>query len=289
MRRIRLGFMSGGGLPLLLDLYPGADVAYSLRKLRTGYVGNAIRVRRASDNTEQNIGFDGLGNLDTSALTAFCAGTNGFVTTWYDQSGNNRNVIQSSAVSQPQIVSSGSVILEGGFPAVKFDGSNDFLNGGTILNPGGRNIVTFAITKIIGTIGTPYSRTFFGNFQNRWGLYRDSSVLNSQSQFSTGVGGSSSVADTSSLNRIISQEVESGFFNKLFINNSTSATASTLGLSFSNETTLNFLVGSYAQFGGYYLNGTISELIIYQPLVSSPLPNRSAITVEMNNHYSIYP
>lgn len=289
MRRLRLGMMAGGGIPLLLDLYPGAAVAYSLRKLRTAYTGSAIRVRRASDNTEQNIGFDGLGNLNTSALTAFCSGTNGFVTTWFDQSGNNQNVIQAAAVSQPQIVASGSVILEGGFPAVKFDGSNDFLNGGTILNPGGKNLVTFAITKIIGTVGTPYARTFAGSFQNRWGLYRDINILNSQSQFSTGVGGTSFVSDSSSLNRIISQEIESGFFNKLFINNSQSANASTLGLSFSSETTLNFLLGSYAQFGGYFLNGTLTEVVIYQPLVSSPLPNRAAITIEINNHYSVYP
>lgn len=289
MRRLRLGMMAGGGIPLLLDLYPGAAVAYSLRKLRTAYTGSAIRVRRASDNAEQNIGFNTLGNLDTSALTAFCTGTNGFVTTWYDQSGNSQNVIQATAVSQPQIVASGSVILEGGFPAVKFDGSNDFLNGGTILNPGGKNLVTFAITKIIGTVGTPYSRTFFGNFQNRWGLYRDANVLFSQSQFSTGLGNNASVADSSSLNRIISQEIESGFFNKLFINNSQSAVGSTLGVSFSSETTLNFLLGSYAQAPGYFLNGTFTEVLIYQPLVSSPLPNRGAITIEMNNHYSIYP
>lgn len=289
MRRLRLGMMAGGELPLLLDLYPGAAVAYSLRKLRAAYTGSAIRVRRASDNTEQNIGFDGLGNLNTSALTAFCSGTNGFVTTWFDQSGNNQNVIQAAAVSQPQIVASGSVILEGGFPAVKFDGSNDFLNGGTILNPGGKNLVTFAITKIIGTVGTPYARTFAGNFQNRWSLYRDINILNSQSQFSTGGGGTSLVSDSSSLNRIISQEIESGFFNKLFINNSQSANASTLGLSFSSETTLNFLLGSYAQFVGYFLNGTLTEVVIYQPLVSSPLPNRAAITIEINNHYSVYP
>ena len=281
--------MSGGDIPLLLDLYPGAAVAYSLRKLRTAYIGNSIRVRRASDNTEQNIGFDSLGNLDTSALTAFCSGTNGFVTIWFDQSGNSQNVIQATAISQPQIVASGSVILEGGFPAVKFDGSNDFLNGGTILNPGGKNLVTFAITKIIGTVGTPYGRTLAGSFQNRWSLLRDSNILNSLVQYSTGLVASSTVSDSSSLNRIISQEVESGFFNKIFINNSESANASALGLSFSSETTLNFLLGSYAQFGGYFLNGTLTEVVIYQPLVSSPLPNRAAITIQMNNHYSVYP
>jgi len=80
----------------LLDLYPSAAAAYSVRKLRTAYTGSAIRVRRSSDNTEQNIGFTALGNLDDSALTTFCSGTNGFVTTWYDQSGNANNAVQTT-------------------------------------------------------------------------------------------------------------------------------------------------------------------------------------------------
>ncbi len=56
---------SGGGAPsLLLDTYTGASVAYSLRQLRTAYTGAAIRVRRSSDNAEQDINFVG-GDLDT--------------------------------------------------------------------------------------------------------------------------------------------------------------------------------------------------------------------------------
>ena len=45
----------------LLDTYPNAAAAYSVRKLRTAYTGSAIRVRRSSDNAEQNIGFTALG------------------------------------------------------------------------------------------------------------------------------------------------------------------------------------------------------------------------------------
>jgi hypothetical protein len=98
--------------PLLLDLYPSASVAYSLRKLRTAYSGSAIRVRRSSDNTEQDFGFVG-NELDTASLLTFCGAVNGFVTTWYDQSGNGRNAIQASAVAQAAIVSNGSFIMIG--------------------------------------------------------------------------------------------------------------------------------------------------------------------------------
>ena len=56
--------------PLLLDLYPNAQVAYSLRKLRTAYTGSAIRVRRSSDNAEQDFGFVG-NDLDTASMLDF--------------------------------------------------------------------------------------------------------------------------------------------------------------------------------------------------------------------------
>ena len=106
------------GPPLLLDTYPSALAAYSVRKLRTAYTGNAIRVRRSSDNTEQNIGFSG-NNLDTSSLATFCSGTNGFVTTWYDQSGNGTNATQTTAVRQPQIVTSGTVDTLNAKPVIR--------------------------------------------------------------------------------------------------------------------------------------------------------------------------
>lgn len=94
----------------LLDLFPNAAAAYSLHKLRSDYTGNAIQVRRSSDNNVLDIGFTALGDLDTTALTAFCGAGNGFVTTWYEQSGNSRNAIQPIAENQPQIVNAGSLI-----------------------------------------------------------------------------------------------------------------------------------------------------------------------------------
>jgi hypothetical protein len=106
---------------LLLDDYPGAAAAYSLRKLDKDYTGDAVRVRRASDNTEQDIGFDSNGDLDTSALATFCSGTNGFVKTWYDQSGNSNDATQTTTTNQPKIYdSSTGVVTENGKPAVTY-------------------------------------------------------------------------------------------------------------------------------------------------------------------------
>jgi hypothetical protein len=114
----------GGGASLLLDTYTGAAVAYSLRKLRTAYTGAAIRVRRSSDNTEQDFGF--VANvLDTASLLTFCGAGNGFVTTFYDQSGNGKNVTQSTAIRQPQIVSSGSVLTLNTKPTIRLSKANN--------------------------------------------------------------------------------------------------------------------------------------------------------------------
>jgi len=101
----------------LLDTYPGAAAAYSLRKLRTAYTGSAIRVRRSSDNTETDIGF--VNNvLDTATLLTFCGAGNGFVTIWYDQSGNSNNLFQTISSEQPRIVESGIVFTSGIRPAI---------------------------------------------------------------------------------------------------------------------------------------------------------------------------
>lgn len=113
---------------LLLDLYPNAAAAYSLRKLRTAYTGSAIRVRRSSDNAEQDINFVG-NELDTSSLLTFVGAGDGFVTTWYDQSGSGFNAAQSTAASQPKIVSSGVIELENGKPAITTSGAKNLNTG----------------------------------------------------------------------------------------------------------------------------------------------------------------
>jgi hypothetical protein len=110
---------------LALDqLSAPAAAAYSLRKLRNAYVGNAIRVRRSSDNAELDIGFAASDDLDTASLLAFVGAGNGFVTTWYDQSGNARNATQTDPTKQPRIVSNGVMNMINGRAALSFDGDD---------------------------------------------------------------------------------------------------------------------------------------------------------------------
>ena len=103
----------------LMDTYTGATLAYSLRKLSSTYSGDAIRVRRSSDNTEQNIGFDSNGNLNTTALLSFVGVGSGYVSIFYNQVSSN-NLVQTVASYQPQIVDSGVLITKSGKPSIKY-------------------------------------------------------------------------------------------------------------------------------------------------------------------------
>jgi hypothetical protein len=108
----------------LLDQYGGAAAAYSLRNLSIYNASPVVRVRRSSDNTESD--FTAMQVTD-GTLATFCGAGNGFVRTWYDQSGNGRHTTQTSSTQQFQIVSSGNLLILNGKPAMTADGVNDFM------------------------------------------------------------------------------------------------------------------------------------------------------------------
>ena len=103
----------------LLDTYTGAAAAYSVRLLDKDYSGSCMRIRRDSDDSETDIGFDGSGDLDTSAIATHCGSANGYLVTWMDQSGNGNDATQSTSGSQPQIYDGSAVITENGKPLIQ--------------------------------------------------------------------------------------------------------------------------------------------------------------------------
>ena len=127
---------SGGGAggSFILDDYP-AYAAFSLQKIKSDYSGSSIRVRRSSDNAEQDIGFTVANALDSAALLTFVSSGDGFVTTAYNQTGGT-NFTQTTANSQPKIVSAGSLITDtNGLAAIQFDGVDDHLLDGGLGTP----------------------------------------------------------------------------------------------------------------------------------------------------------
>jgi len=242
---------------LLLDLYPNAAVAYSLRKLRTSYSGSAIRVRRSSDNTEQDIGFV-AGNLDTASLASFCAGTNGFVTTWYDQSGNNRNVIQTTAVYQPRIVNNGVVDSTGIRPSILHQSGSQELKLPSI----------YSIGNIFSAFGTIKFDSLNKEWMGRPGGYALYAELNTTYLFFN------TVSHSFGLQLAQPTLINSG--NLTFYKNS-NLVGTVSGASFDFQS----LSGEAPTWN---MVGYISETIIYQFDQSS---NRVAIETDIKTYYGI--
>ncbi len=102
----------------------GAALAIGLRRLTTSYWGPIVSVRRSSDNTVQDIWWGADGWLDTAALLTFCGAGSGYVTKWWDQSGNGRHVVQAATATQPRIVNAGVVeTAPNGKPWLVFSGA----------------------------------------------------------------------------------------------------------------------------------------------------------------------
>jgi hypothetical protein len=258
----------------LLDTYSGAAAAYSLRRLSISYTGSAIEVRRASDNSTQYIGFSGE-DLDVAALESFCSGTNGFVTTWYDQSGNGRNATQTTAANQPQIVSSGSVITENGKPALDFDGSNSWMNASSV------NISApttyFTVTKRDVTSGG--KRNLFDGIISRQENCISSFALPLRYTIGNGTTNLFGSITPPSTNQELQVSTFDGSSSGLYVNgfseiSGTITSSSVTNLGIGRDTDASDL-----------LDGKYQELILYP---SNQSLNRSGIQDNINDFYSIY-
>lgn len=255
-----------GSIVPILDLYPTAYVAYSARKVRTTYAGNCLRVRRSSDNTETDIGF--VDNyLDTASLLTFCGAGNGFVTTWYDQSGNTRNATQTTAINQPQIVVAGTLIQKNNKVSLQFDGTNDSLTAsatsGITMGP-----TTYYAVSSRGNISS-VNRTVFATGilagESGYGIYYNTSNQ-AQSQVRYNISNiASSTAFTNTLETI---NLVLSTTNTTFLNTWYNAGAlDNVTYSFANSTTTrNLCVGARIDSvgPGFHLNGSVSELVVWQ-------------------------
>jgi len=265
-------------LPLLLDLYPNAAAAYSVRKLRSAYTGSAIRVRRSSDNTEQDIGFTISGELDTSSLTSFCGSGNGFVTTWYDQSGNARNATQTTAANQPQIVSSGNVILMNSKPSVQFDGTNDFLSTTSF------SLVTndISLINVFKFNALTSFQTFisFGGFVTNGFLFQRPNI--DVYRYATN-GIFSDYGNTLTTNQSLIElyDMSTGFTDVYRNTNLLNTNLQTTSINGSNV----LEIGRRADSSSQYSTINAQEFIIYPSDQSS---NRTGIESNINSFYSIY-
>lgn len=145
-----------------LDLYGSAYHAYSVRKLRIGYTGYCLRVRRTTSTpsvttTTVDVSFNSSNTIGLDSTIAYVSGTattatnlgqfsaaiasgytnpdgvnvnqNIFVVTWFDQSGNGKNPTQATTAQQPRLVNAGVLETVDGSVGVRFSSvSSQFLN-----------------------------------------------------------------------------------------------------------------------------------------------------------------
>lgn len=67
---------------------------------------------------------------------------NGYITTWYDQSGNGRNVVQTTAANQPLIVSAGVINTQNSKPATLFGGALSLATAATFGTAAQRTVIS---------------------------------------------------------------------------------------------------------------------------------------------------
>lgn len=159
----------------ILNIITGAVGAYGITRLNYAYNEAAIRVRRSNDNAELDVGFSNSG-IDLSTLTNFVGNNSAFIKTWYDQSGNNNNAIQTNSDNQLLLINNG--ILE---ELSYFDGSNYHLE---VANSTSLDITTApmcvsAVIKPNNTSGYIISKSLESLATVQYGFLHDTSTLQS--------------------------------------------------------------------------------------------------------------
>lgn len=93
--------------------------------------------------------------LDEYALLGFVGTGNGFITTWYDQSGNARHAVQATAASQPRIVNAGVLETKNSRPSIRAHTVSTYLSA-----------FKFAAPSTAWTLGVVASRDTAGSNTN---------------------------------------------------------------------------------------------------------------------------
>ena len=221
------------------------------------------------------------GNIELPA--GFDSGNNevdGFVATWYDQSGNGNNATQPVSTSQPKIVEGGVLVADG----LKFDNTDDYLDSvnQVLFGTGSRSIFATCAPDSIGANadGIVQLSQATGSTGEGWLLTPE---VATRTNTTTWI--SSSPATLSQAN-LISNIYTSGSLhagNSMFLNGaSVSQTSGTDGTI--NTATSEIRIGAGRDATAPF-DGTISEIIIYD---SDQSDVRLGIEKEINDVYNIY-
>jgi len=283
----------GCTLPLL-DCYPGAAGAYSLRLLDNDYTGNCIRVVKNNGDSSL-IGFSG-GILDTNSLKTFCgtgATDSCTVRTWFDQSGNGRHFRNDTIERQPVIMVDGAIIRNGGEPALRFRGTTvvsgrqGLYFGDLVYTTNTLFAVAVASTNSSGNAFAPiFSQNSGAGAVGRSSVLQvdDGTPRKSLYFFNNGTSYNNTSAGTltnDAQSLITNYSFSDDYFSAI---NGSSGNSTVSGQSFTPASTLGSAIGNTAGRSNAF-RGTIQEIIIWNFDQSG---NKSAIETSINTFYSIY-
>ena len=262
----------------VLQIAPNAAAAYSLRSL-TGGDPKVVRVRRdtdggAGDNDEQDFT---ASEVFSGALVAFVgSGNDGFVETWYDQSGNSNDAVQATAGSQPKIVSAGALNTSGG---LEFDGSDDFLSLTSNISFENKAGCVFSLQDgqdspndfTLGNSGS--SRGIgFRSILTRW-FFTTGAIDIDNSSPPSGLALFTALHDGTTNDPNVTAFVNSS----LIVDGSPDANQGE-----ANVSTVANQIGARRALS--FLEGTVKEIIIYD---TDQTNNRAALETEIMSHYGI--
>jgi hypothetical protein len=258
----------------ILGLQPAG--AYSLRSFDADANPNVVNVRRSSGGPPRD--FKASEVSDGTLADWVGPGNDGYVTTWYDQSENGNNTTQSTASQQPKIVDGGTLVTEGGRPALDFDGTDDHL----------AKIATFTINGDHMILAV-HANEIAGGYMFSLGYNDLESVLlwsnstNYSRYWLNSSGDRLESGEGVAGQRLTTGEMSIGS-QTLYINGTQNDTKST---AYSGGDVPDITIGYAVERaqGANYFNGKVQELIFFNGDQSN---NRTVIENNINDHYAIY-
>jgi len=241
-----------------------------------------------SNNNYVGIGFTEGDAPSNFTVSNFKILGDGFVETWYDQSGNGNDAEQTTAASQPQIVSGGALVVDSaGLPEIDFDGSNDCLTSSSYSRSGEDLPLTMISVFDQDVAGIDYVFSLSKSDNNAFDrilLRTNLFEYGRRDTADTRVAADGSDPDVNT--KYVFTAINAGTTSSGFVNGSSifSGVNTNVGTQALDQIDIGANNGD-GQSKANPFDGKIQEIIICETDQSS---NRTALETNINSHYSIF-
>lgn len=295
----------------ILDLFPSAHHAYSLRKLRTAYTGFCLRIRRTTSTptvttTTVDLAFDSNGTISLNSAITYVSGTattatnlgqfcasvvngyanpdlvntnqNIFVVTWFDQSGNGKNPTQGTAGNQPKIVNVGNLETSGGKVTVRFTRASSTRLNITDTTANINNMSSYYVGAFASTTSGQIGYTISGSATTSM-FYFPYLAINISAGYGASLNAIQLDAGTTTDRRLYELLAPSPLNSAVVQGWSNGVDKATFALASGASNTIQL----GARGTSFFLDGYIQEIISWQTNA-----NRLEKEININNYWTIY-